>query len=123
MSTEHLPNYLRMARKRAGLSQADVAYLLGCQSGAKVSRYERFARRPTLETAIAFEVLFGTPVSDLFEGIADELRHETLKRVRRLERRLKARQSDPALVRKLATLKLLSTPEVEEAVYEPLPKR
>ena len=42
----YLHNYLRTYRKRAGLSQAEVAFLLGCHSGAKVSRYEHAARRP-----------------------------------------------------------------------------
>jgi len=64
-----LNNYLRTYRKRASLSQDEVAYLLGCRSGAKVSRYERFARQPTLQTALAYEAIFGVPVRELFAGI------------------------------------------------------
>ena len=51
-----LQNYLRTYRKRSGLSQDEVAFLLGCQTGAKVSRYEPFARKPSLETLFAYEV-------------------------------------------------------------------
>jgi transcriptional regulator with XRE-family HTH domain len=36
-----------------GLSQDQVASILGCRSGAKISRYERFSRELTLRTAIA----------------------------------------------------------------------
>src|ERR1017187_1319940 len=62
---DQLPNYLRSNRKRLALSQDEVAFLLGTQSGAKVCRYERFAREPSLETAFAFEALFHWSASDL----------------------------------------------------------
>jgi transcriptional regulator with XRE-family HTH domain len=51
-----LPNYLLSNRKRLSLSQKDVAFLLGNQDGAKVSRYERFAREPIV---IEYPLLFG----------------------------------------------------------------
>ena len=35
-----LENYLRTYRRRAGLSQDEMAFLLGTKSGTKVSRYE-----------------------------------------------------------------------------------
>ena len=85
-----LPNYLRMHRKRMGLSQKDVAYLLGCRSGAKVSRYERFAREPTLRTAIACEAVFNTPIRKLFAGVYEEVERAVERRARVLARRLAA---------------------------------
>ena len=47
--THNLENYLRTYRKRSNLSQDEVAFLLGCRGGTKVSRYERHARKPNLE--------------------------------------------------------------------------
>ena len=41
---------------------------MGCQNGTKVSRYERFARKPSLETLFAYEVVFGAPARELFAG-------------------------------------------------------
>jgi transcriptional regulator with XRE-family HTH domain len=64
-----LENYLRTYRKRSGLSQDEMAFLLGCQNGTKVSRYERFARKPNLETLFAYEVVFGAPARELFAGV------------------------------------------------------
>ena len=61
-----IPSYLRTYRKRYGLTQDEVAFLLGCQSGTKVSRFERLARKPNLETALACEVVFGIPAHELF---------------------------------------------------------
>lgn len=121
MPTTKLPNYLRAERKRRGLSQEEIAYLLGCESGAKVSRYERFRREPKLETALAYEALFATPVRDLFAGLAQDAEREAKKRARRLLRRLTARTRHPAVERKLATLRALTEyVPVEEVRYEPL---
>ena len=63
-----LPNYLKSYRKRAGLSQDEVAFLLGCASGAKVSRYERFSRQPNRATAAACEVVFRAPMRESLAG-------------------------------------------------------
>jgi transcriptional regulator with XRE-family HTH domain len=92
MPVSKLPNYLRAHRKRLGLSQQQVAFLLGCRSGAKVSRYERFTREPTLRTAFACEVIFHTPARELFAGIYEEVEHETERRARILARRLALQQ-------------------------------
>jgi transcriptional regulator with XRE-family HTH domain len=119
--SDKLPNYLRSYRRRVGLSQADVAYLLGCSSGAKVSRYEQFRREPSLRTALAFEIIHGLPVADLFAGVADEVQQDTTRRARHLARRIAARSTNPSLGRKLAALKLIARPHPEEVRYEPLP--
>lgn len=48
MTSQPLFNYLLTYRKRSALSQEEVAYLLGAQSGAKVCRYERLQNTFTL---------------------------------------------------------------------------
>src|SRR6266481_3764326 len=69
MPSSQILNYLRANRKRTALSQDEVAYLLGTQSGATVCRNERFVHEPNLETALAYEAIFQTPVSELFAGL------------------------------------------------------
>ncbi len=73
MEGRSLPHYIRTHRKRAGLSQKDLAYLLGCKTGAKVSRYERFLRMPTLRSAIACSTICNVQIEHLFAGLYDEL--------------------------------------------------
>ena len=99
-----LQNYLRTFRKRAGLSQDEVAFLLGCQSGAKVSRYERFSRKPSLETALAYEVLFGVSGRELFAGIFQKVEEKTKKRAQLLVRKLGEGKRDRITMGKLKAL-------------------
>jgi len=109
-----LNNYLRTYRKRAGLSQDEMAYLLGCRSGAKVSRYERFARQPTLQTALAYEAIFGVPVRDLFAGIYQKVERPVSQRAQLLMRKLHAAKPDRLTVHKLAVLRnVASSPTTE----------
>lgn len=92
MTPKPLPHYLRLHRKKAGLSQDELARLLGATSGTKVSRYERFARTPSLETVFACEVIFGVPASILFAGLFEDVKRATL---RRAEGRLADLAGDP----------------------------
>src|SRR5262245_57492699 len=82
MSSPQLPNYLRANRKRLALSQDDVAFLLVSQSGAKVCRYERFVREPSLQTALAYQAIFKRPVSDLFGGLYQKVESEVIERAK-----------------------------------------
>lgn len=104
-----LNNYLRTYRKRAGLSQDEMAYLLGCRSGAKVSRYERFVRQPTLQTALAYEAIFGVPVRELFAGIYQKVERPVSQRTQLLMRKLTAAKPDRITMRKLQILRAIAS--------------
>ena len=73
MAVHKLENYLRMYRKRSGLTQREVALVLGCRNGVQVSRYEKRRRVPPLAMALACEVAFGVPVSELFAGMREAI--------------------------------------------------
>lgn len=76
-----LPDYLRSERRRAGLSQEDIAALLG--SGVlAISRYEGRKRIPPLEIALAYQAVFGTPVAELFPGRYQEIVKQVRARAR-----------------------------------------
>ena len=93
MVTPRLENYLRTYRKRSGLTQQEVGYLLGSETGAQVSRYEKRRRLPPLETALAYEEIFGVPVSELFAGIRQSVGRGIQKR--RVELRASLRTKTP----------------------------
>ena len=90
MTPHRLDNYLLTCRKAAALSQDEVAFLLGGLSGTKVSRYERRTRVPQLDTALAYEAVFGTPVRELFAGRFQKVEGKIERRVRVLVRKLES---------------------------------
>jgi DNA-binding XRE family transcriptional regulator len=59
-------NHLRRYRKRGALTQSEIAFLLGVACGTNVSRHERASRPPSLQTALAYQAVFGVPVHELF---------------------------------------------------------
>ena len=105
MPRPKLDNYLRAYRKRSGLSQDEVAYLLGSSSGTKVSRFERYARRPSLDVALSYEAIFrvfGIPARELFAGRYQRVERSIMTRAARLQARVET--GPKASPRKLATL-------------------
>ena len=108
MPKRDFPNQLRTIRKRSGLSQDEVAFLLEGENGGMISRYEKFNRMPSLETACALEALFGIPVKDLFAGTFEKMSRAMAKRVRLLEKKLNS--PDPLTAQKLSTLRSVGAP-------------
>jgi transcriptional regulator with XRE-family HTH domain len=108
MASSQLPNYLRTHRKRLGLSQDDVAYLLGAESGAKTSRYERFAREPGFRTALACEAVFQKPIRELFAGLYEQIEREVAERARKLALRTGQMKFGKHNARKCETLERIA---------------
>jgi len=88
MAAQKLQNYLRTYRKRSGLAQHEVAFLLGCRNGGLVSRYEKRKRLPPLTTALACEAAFGVPVAELFAGLREAMSQKIRKRLLGLRSKL-----------------------------------
>jgi transcriptional regulator with XRE-family HTH domain len=109
-----LQNYLRTHRRRTGLSQEEVANLLGAASGTKVSRHENFARRPAVPTVFAYEIIFNRPARELFAGNYQSIRLAVQERARHMVKRLNA-QPDAQTGKTLRKLELLRT------IVEPKP--
>jgi transcriptional regulator with XRE-family HTH domain len=103
-----LPNYLRTNRKQFALSQEEVAFLLGVKGmdkGGKVSRDESYSRVPTLETALAYEAIYGKPVRELFAGLYEQTAQEVSSRAKILSYR-KKEPPDPKRSQALSELVL-----------------
>src|SRR5260370_13241690 len=113
LAHQRLQNYLRTHRRRHGLSQAEVAALLGAVSGTKVSRYENFARMPGALTVFAFEILFNQPASELFAGTYHAIRLAVQERARRMMEDLNVRSTPPdkETLRTLALFRAILEPK------------
>ncbi|MGH9498164.1 MAG: helix-turn-helix transcriptional regulator [Terriglobales bacterium] len=89
--SQPLANYLRAYRKRSGLTQREVALLLGCRDGGQVSRYEKQHYLPPLRTALACGVIFRVPLTQLFAGIQAGIVKEIADRIVNLRLELEAK--------------------------------
>lgn len=100
-----LANYLRVHRRSAGLSQAELGSAVGYRNEGTVARHEWFHATPPLEIAISYEIIFRTPVANLFAGLHDATRARVEARLAQLETELGARsardQNAQAVARKL----------------------
>lgn len=64
---------LRFHRRRSGLTQREVANIICLVNESQVSRHERAVDQPSFLTALAYEVLFQAPLSQLFPGVYETI--------------------------------------------------
>lgn len=95
MSKPRLENYLKPYRKRAGLTQQEVASLLGWKSETQVGRIEKRQRCPTLRNAVGLVAALNVPITDLFAGMYERIAKQVRKRRARLFRQLMKRTVPP----------------------------
>lgn len=81
---ERLNTYIRRARKRSGLSQRELAALIGKTSGSYISRFEKGRRVPPLDIALALSVALQTPVYELFAGRFQKVEQAVTTRAEKL---------------------------------------
>lgn len=73
--------YLRTHRRVWGLTQQELASLMGFGSAAHVSRIENGKRAPTVESALACQVLFGIPPSAMFPHAYESVEERVIRDV------------------------------------------
>ncbi len=114
-----MTNRLWLARKRRGLEQKQVAYLLNHQSIDQLSRYEQGARLPSLDNALKLEIIYGVPLRLLFKELFDTLEDEVWQRISLstpLQKRYGNRTANTVeLAEYCAFSELLAMPQASEA--------
>jgi len=94
---KRLQTYLRTYRKRSALTQDELSSLLGCKSGVSVCEYERLKERPSLETALACQAIFGVSVEELFPGIYEKVVNDVVQRARVMSKQWPEGDETPAV--------------------------
>ena len=84
-------NHLRTFRKRSGLSQDEIAEIVGWRGGQALSSHEWGEYELSLRKALALEVLFREPLSRLFPEVHNAVERETESQIGKLERKLQQR--------------------------------
>ena len=81
MTAQRLITYLKTYRKRSGLTQREVGFLLGWKKGERLSRYEKQRVTPSLRVALACAAIFRVSLRKLFPGISDPIAREVSSRI------------------------------------------
>ncbi len=78
--------------------------MLGCNTPAQVSQYERLRRQPSGETMLRCQAIFGEPVDKLFPVLSDKVELETKKRAGELREKISQGGKSASATRKLEFL-------------------
>ena len=80
-------NDVRTYRKRAGLTQRDIAFLLSGRHVSAVHRWEQGRQLPSLAALLALEVVLDAHAHELFDDLAADVRRIIKQRGERLLKR------------------------------------
>ena len=75
-SYKTFPNCLRRYRKVRGLSQRQVAAILGMEDGSMISRWENGSRLPSVPDLFRLALIYRTMVDALYIDLRRSLREE-----------------------------------------------
>lgn len=81
--------YLRTLRRNWGLTQRELAGLIGTIGAVQVSRYENSKRAPKVEVALACQAIFGVPPSTMFPDAYALAEEEVMRNMYRMDEALK----------------------------------
>jgi transcriptional regulator with XRE-family HTH domain len=81
---------MRFFRRRLGLTQRELADVLGYDSDSQISRIENGSRMPQLSEVLVIELVFGVPGVAVFPEIVQTVGRRVCRRVRQLIQELKS---------------------------------
>lgn len=89
MPTPPLASYLRSHRLNSGMSQRELAEVVGLIMDHQVSTHERSIGIPSFLVALSYEAIFHVPVAELFPGFAETVQANVEERLAEREKRLR----------------------------------
>jgi hypothetical protein len=93
---DHRPiSYLRPLRRRWGLTQKELGFLIGAKNGGIISRVEGLKQLPNTAATLAIALIFDTAPSTLFPTFIDKIREAVHRRATDLYEEL---QGNPARI-------------------------
>lgn len=88
-------NYLRSYRQKAGLTQDEIAFLLGGSHGSTITRHEEHHRVPSLQTALRYSAVYREDPRTLFAGRYYDAKKFVSVRAEKLLKSMKDGSSSP----------------------------
>jgi DNA-binding XRE family transcriptional regulator len=83
-----MASHVRVHRRKSGLSQTELAAILGTLGPVGISRHEQSVALPKFLVAVGYEIVFRVPIAELFPGVYETLRIDIEARLLNLEKEL-----------------------------------
>jgi transcriptional regulator with XRE-family HTH domain len=84
----YMGSYLRYHRKKIGLTQKELAEIVGSLGPRQVAKHEKFQATPSIIAAIAYHVVLKASIAELFPGLHESVRYGVEQRLAEMEDRL-----------------------------------
>lgn len=102
-------NYTKTCRKKTGLSQNEVAFLLGLKSSHFIVHTELGNENPTLSRLLLYHILYDKQVDDLYPELLEKLALEIFSRIAFLSKQLEKKNQTDIVKRKINYLDSIAT--------------
>lgn len=100
-------NYLCFLRKRAALSQDELAHIIGDVDRSTISRYESGEQVPSTEFVLGCLVLFGVGPRELFTGLYESIQERVINNAAEVEQALRGDTSEAAARKRKLLLRMV----------------
>lgn len=100
-------NYVRTCRQRHALTEDELARLMGQRCGTIISKLENGVRVPSLEGALALQVIFGLAPRSIFPEFYEHVEDGVMRRARELYEQLEG-MTDPRSAAKRELLEAMA---------------
>lgn len=108
MKNEVYLNYAKTCRKRTGLSQSEVAELIGLKSPHSIYQTEQGNEIPILSRALSYQIIFDKQVHEIFFELSKKSELDTLNRISKLLKELRSKKQNSEIKRKIKFLEGVS---------------
>lgn len=88
MPPKHYGNYLRSLRRMSGLSQHELAEIVGFLTRFQVARHEQSSAIPAFIVAVSYEIVFRTSIRELFPELYRSLETKIEEQLAHMEEKL-----------------------------------
>ena len=107
-----LPNYLRTLRMQWGLTQPELAFLLGISESA-LSKFETQALAPTKNLILGIDVIFGQTAREAFPALYAQTERNIMRRSATFSERLETNHDDAAKKKLQLLAEMIERSEVD----------
>ena len=101
-------NYTKACRKRTGLSQSELAFLMGMKSSSFICRTELGNEISSLSKALSYNILYDKQMPKLFPELSIKVAMQIFSRIAKLSSQLEKQTTTPLSRKKIETLEKMA---------------